>query len=167
LRTLYLLSVWIHVIAATIWVGGMLFLTLVVVPWLRGPGRATGLAFLRESGRRFRHIAWICFALLIVTGAFNLSMRGVSLASFIDTGWLGSSFGRLVLLKLGFFAVVLLLSALHDFVIGPRAAAALEADPRSAAAQSLRRRASWIGRLNVILGLTLILLGVMIVRGAL
>jgi putative copper resistance protein D len=106
-RTLYLFSVWLHIIAATIWVGGMLFLTLVVVPWLRGPGRATGLAFLRESGRRFRNIAWVCFAVFAVTGAFNLSMRGVGFASFLDADWRASSFGTVVLLKLVLMLILL------------------------------------------------------------
>ena len=167
MRDLYLVSVWLHIVAVTIWVGGMLFLTLVVVPWLRGPGRATGIAFLRASGRRFRAIAWLCFAILLVTGSFNLHMRGVGLASFADSDWLGSSFGRTVLYKLGLFAVVLILSALHDFVMGPRATAALERDPSSAEALRLRKAASWFGRLNLLLGLLLVLFGVMIVRGGL
>jgi putative copper resistance protein D len=164
-RTLYLVSVWLHLIAVAIWVGGMLFLTLVVVPWLRGPGRVVGFGFLRDSGRRFRTIGWTCFAILLVTGSFNLWMRGVRFSSFADTAWLGSAFGKTVLSKLGFFVVVLGLSALHDFVMGPRATAAIERDPRSPAAARLRRSASWFGRLNLLLGLALMLLGVMIVRG--
>lgn len=167
MRGLYLVSVWVHIVAVTVWVGGMLFLTLVVVPWLRGPGRATGMAFLRDSGRRFRGIGWICFVLLTITGAFNLWMRGVRWSSFSDSAWLASPFGRIVLAKLGLFTLVLALSALHDFVLGPRAAAALEREPRSRAAGRLRRYASWLGRLNVVFGLLLILLGVLIVRGAL
>jgi len=167
LRGLYLASVWLHIVAATTWVGGMLFLTLVVVPWLRGPGRATGIALLRDTGRRFRSIAWICFGVILVTGLFNLSMRGVSFASLLDANWRASPFGQAVLLKLGLFALVLLLSGLHDFVLGPRAARSLEDEPGSAATLGMRRRASWMGRLNLLLGLALILLGVTIVRGGL
>lgn len=165
MRTLYLVSVWLHLIAVAIWVGGMLFLTLVVVPWLRGPGRAIAFGFLRDSGRRFRTIGWICFGVLLATGSFNLWMRGVRFSSFADAGWLAAGFGRVVLYKLGFFVVVLTMSALHDFVMGPRATAAIERDPRSPEALRLRRSASWFGRLNLLLGLVLMLLGVMIVRG--
>jgi uncharacterized membrane protein len=167
LRALWLASVWLHIVAATIWVGGMLFLTLVVVPWLRGPGRATGIAMLRDTGRRFRTIAWVCFAVILVTGMFNLSMRGVSFASLHDAAWRATPFGQAVQLKLGLFALVIALSVIHDFVLGPRAARAIEMEPGSAEALSMRRRASWMGRINLLLGLALILLGVMIVRGGL
>jgi len=167
LRTLWLASVWLHIVAATIWVGGMLFLTLVVVPWLRGPGRATGIAMLRDTGRRFRTISWICFAVILATGTFNLSMRGVSFATLHDAAWRGTPFGQAVWLKLGLFSLVISLSIMHDFVLGPRAARALEAEPGSKEALSMRRRASWMGRINLLLGLALILVGVVIVRGGL
>jgi hypothetical protein len=71
-----------------------------------------------------------------------------------------------VLLKLGSFALVLLVSAVHDFAIGPRATAAIGRDPTSPEARALRRRASLLGRVNVVLALVLVAAGVMIVRGA-
>lgn len=165
MRALYLLSVWIHILAATVWIGGMLFLVLVVVPWLRKGKRPDAAVFLRETGTRFRNVGWICFALLAVTGTFNLWMRGVRLSDFGRTEWLLSPFGRTVLVKLGAFLAVLLVSAVHDFVVGPRATAAIAADPRSSDAQIERRRASVLGRMNVLLALVLVGAGVMLVRG--
>src|SRR5262245_6039321 len=112
--TLYLISVWIHILAAMAWIGGMLFLVLVVVPWLRAGGRVDAGVFLRETGARFRNVGWVCFAVLVLTGSFNLWYRGVRLPDFVNAGWLASSFGKTVLVKLGAFAVVLAVSALHD-----------------------------------------------------
>lgn len=166
MRLLYEISVWLHIVAVAIWLGGMLFLVLVVVPWLRAGGRANAVVLLRETGRRFRNVGWACFAVFLITGAFNLSMRGVRLADFVTTEWVASSFGRIVLLKVALFAVIVALSALHDFVVGPKATQALQIDPQSSAAQSLRRRASLLGRLNVVLALIAVFVGVMIVRGA-
>jgi hypothetical protein len=54
----------------------------------------------------------------------------------------------------------------HDFFLGPRAAAAWEADPASAETFRLRRQAVQLGRLNLLLALVVIVLGVMLVRGA-
>ncbi|MEZ4362395.1 MAG: CopD family protein [Kofleriaceae bacterium] len=165
MHLLYLLSVGIHILAATAWIGGMLFLVLVVVPWLRG-GRVEAATFLRETGERFRAVGWTCFAVLALTGAFNLWARGVRVPDLARTAWLTSPFGKLVLLKLGVFVLVLVVSAVHDFIVGPRATQAIAVDPQSPAAQRERRRASVLGRVNVLLALLLVAVGVMLVRGA-
>jgi putative copper export protein len=122
---LYFLSVWIHIIAATIWVGGMLFLVLVVVPWLRRGDPASAGKMLRETGARFRNVGWVCFGLLLLTGTFNLWVRGVRLPDFTRTEWLSSGFGGTVVAKLALFAGVLVVSVVHDFFVGPRATAEL------------------------------------------
>jgi putative copper resistance protein D len=165
MHTLYLISVWLHVLAATAWVGGMFFLVLVVVPWLRSGDRAIAGKFLRETGERFRTVGWVCFVIALVTGTFNLYVRGVRFSSFVDPVWLRSDFGKAVLAKLGFFTAVLVLSAIHDFSVGPRAARVIERDPDAPEAHSLRRQASMMGRLNAMLGLVLVAFGVMLVRG--
>jgi copper resistance protein D len=164
---LYLIAVWLHLLAAITWIGGMFFLVLVVVPWLRtGGGSGMDAArFLRETGTRFRGIGWTCFAILLVTGTFALWIRGVRPGSFVDAAWLGSNFGRIVLIKLGVFASVIAISLVHDFRVGPAATAAIAADPRSAATANLRRRASWLARVNVLLALVLVALGDLLVRG--
>jgi putative copper export protein len=165
MQALYLLSVWLHILAATAWVGGMLFLVLVVVPWLRRGGRQNAAAFLRETGTRFRSVGWVCFGILLVTGTFNLWVRGVRLADFSRSEWLASPFGKSVLLKLGGFALVLMVSALHDFRVGPRATLAIERDPQSKEAIVLRRQASLLGRANALLALAVVAVAVTLVRG--
>ncbi|MCC6766479.1 MAG: CopD family protein [Deltaproteobacteria bacterium] len=148
-----------------VWIGGMLFLVLVVVPWLRGGGQIEAGVFLRETGVRFRNVGWSCFLLLLITGTFNLWVRGVRLSDFGRAEWLASPLGETVVLKLGVFLLVLVVSAVHDFVVGPRATRAIAADPRSPGAQRLRRRTSVLGRVNVVLALILVAAGVMLVRG--
>ena len=165
MHALYLLSVWLHVLAAAVWIGGMLFLVLVVVPWLRAGARSDAASFLRETGRRFRTVGWTCFVVLLVTGTFNLWVRGVRLSDFGRAEWLLSPFGQTVLVKLAAFLLVLLVSAVHDFLVGPRATKAIAADPRSPRALIERRRASLLGRSNIVLALVLVAAGIMLVRG--
>lgn len=162
---LYLASVFLHVLAAIVWVGGMSFVTLVVVPWLRRGGRAQAGTFLRETGVRFRFVGWICFAVLVTTGTFNLWFRGVRIADVVSGEWASSPFGRTVLLKVGLFGVALGVSAVHDFVVGPRASSAIAADPTSVQTERLRRAASLLGRSNMILAIVIVALAVMLVRG--
>jgi putative copper export protein len=165
-HALYILSVWLHILAATLWIGGMGFLVLVVVPWLRGGGRSVAGLLLRETGPRFRTVGWVCFGVLVVTGTFNLWVRGVRFGSFGDPAWLGSPFGKAVVAKLLVFVVVLLVSAHHDFVVGPRASVAIEADPSSPETAQLRAKAQRAGRLNALLALLLVGLAVTLVRGS-
>jgi uncharacterized membrane protein len=162
---LYLVSVWLHILAATAWIGGMFFLVLVVVPWLKKGHREAGGAFLRETGEGFRAVGWACFAILLVTGTFNLWTRGVRLSSFVDSAWIESAFGKAVLTKLTLFLGVLIISAIHDFSVGPRASRAMESAPTSQEAERLRKQASMMGRVNALFALGLVGAAVVIVRG--
>jgi putative copper export protein len=58
----------LHVVAATVWVGGQLTLAA-LVPALR----AAGTDVSRVAARAFNRVAWPAFALLVVTGAWNLA----------------------------------------------------------------------------------------------
>lgn len=57
----------LHVLAATIWVGGQLTLAA-LVPALRGLGKQA----TRTAARRFNQVAWPAFAILVVTGVWNI-----------------------------------------------------------------------------------------------
>lgn len=165
MHALYVASVVLHLIAAFTWLGGMFFLVLVVVPWLRRGDRARAVVLLHETGTRFRAIGWLCFATLAATGTFLLRFRGVEVADLTRAEWLSGPFGSAVAWKLGVFGSILLVSGVHDFWLGPRATAVLAREPGSSKAERLRRGASWLGRLNVALGLWALGLAVVLVRG--
>lgn len=168
MRTLYLLSVWLHILAAAVWIGGMLFLALVLVPALRRPTyRGTAQRLIYETGLRFRAVGWTALALLVLSGVFNLTFRGYTWDDLWAGGLWQGPFGRTLALKLVLVAFILALTALHDFVLGPRASARLMEDPDSPEARRLRLRASWIGRLNLLLSLLVLALAVALVRGGL
>lgn len=61
----------LHVLAATIWVGGQITLGA-LVPVLR----AGGADIPRLAARRFGRVAWAAFAVLIVTGIWNIAAAG-------------------------------------------------------------------------------------------
>jgi uncharacterized membrane protein len=161
----YVLSVWIHILAAIVWMGGMAFLVLVLVGPLRRMERKDIAAeLLHVTGRRFRTVGWVCFALLVVTGLYNLKVRGLW-GQLGDVAFWATPFGSVLLWKLVLVGVLLAFSVAHDFFLGPRATAALRNDPRSADAQKLRWWSSVLGRATFVLALIVILLSVMLVRG--
>lgn len=164
---MYQLSVLVHILAAKVWGGGMLFLALVVVPAMRGMPPSERSTLFELVGYRFRTVGWVCISLLLVTGAVNTAYRGVTSDNLFTSELWASEFGRVLALKLGAVAVMLLLSLFHDFVLGPASVRAHRLGERwpSAEAVALRKRASWLGRITTLLALVVVALGVMLVRG--
>ncbi|MBI4307717.1 MAG: DUF4149 domain-containing protein [Chloroflexi bacterium] len=161
-----MLSVWTHILAAAVWIGGMAFLALVLVPATRRPEyRGVAASLVRWTGARFCWVGWACLGLLLLSGTFNLAYRGVSWADVASGQLWQGAFGGALGLKLLLVGAILVLSALHDFVVGPRATALWQASPASAEALRLRRQAGWMGRLNLLLALAVVALGVTLVRG--
>jgi putative copper export protein len=68
--------IFLHVLAATIWVGGQ-FTLAGLVPVLRGFGPEATQA----AARRFNTVAWSAFAVLLATGVWNLFAVDVTDAS--------------------------------------------------------------------------------------
>jgi putative copper export protein len=165
MRPLYLLSVWLHILAAAAWIGGMIFLALVLFPVLRRLDLGAGAAeVMHRTAIRFRVVGWTCLLVLVATGVLNLTMWGIGWSDVAGRELWGSRFGRILAAKLTLVALMLALSLTHDFVIGPRAMARLRKEPDSIAAQRLRRTASWMGRFTLLLALAVVALAVMLTR---
>ena len=160
----YFANVTVHVLAALLWLGGMFFLAAVGAPVLRAvePPALRAQLFAR-LGERFRTVGWWTIAVLIVTGTLNLHFRGMLRADVL--GWAGfwsTPFGAALVWKLGAVTAMVMVSALHDFVLGP-AASRLAAG--STAAVTARRRAAWLARINALLGIIVVLAAVRLARG--
>lgn len=72
--------IFLHVLAATIWVGGQITLGA-LVPALRGYEGVTKVA-----ARRFNMIAWPAFAVLVLTGVWNITAGDLSDAAQATLG---------------------------------------------------------------------------------
>lgn len=158
------ISVSLHVLAAIFWLGGMFFLAVGGAPVLRTIHPPSLRASLfRELGRRFRLVSWGLLTTLLVTGLFNLHLRGIlDRAVLLTATFWATPFGHTLLWKLAAVTAMILFSALHDFVLGP-AASRLPAG--SADAERARRMASWLARLNALTGIAVVLAAVRLARG--
>jgi putative copper export protein len=99
---------WVHVVAACIWIGGQVAVAA-VIPLLRGAGLAAAV------GRRYQQVAWPAFAALAVTGVINVGNAGLQWSHLLD-----SAAGRTLAVKLGLVAVSGAAAAVHAFVQAPR-----------------------------------------------
>ncbi len=140
----------VHLLAAAVWVGGTVALVFVGIPVVRtleGEARARAM---RGLGERWRPIGYGALALAIVTG--------VPLASR-DWDDDGSSFHWVAAVKAVLVVLLLVVSYLHNFVLGPRVARELRAGERRS-----YRRLQVVGWISLALTLTVPVLGVALSR---
>jgi len=153
------LNVWLHILAAVIWIGGMLFLSLIAVPVLRRvDSPLVRRDLFRAMAQRFRRLVWICVAVLVPTGIVNVLSYGNHAA--------GSPYMKVLHIKLGLVAFLVIMGLLHDFVIGPRAARAMSRDglPPTGTDLLMVTLAPWIGRFNLLLGIVILMLAAALTR---
>jgi putative copper resistance protein D len=146
----------VHLLSATIWVGGTVALVFVGVPAVRtleGEARAT---VLRTLGRRWRPLGWSAMGIAILSGLW-LSDRHRA----FDHASLHTAFDRWLIVK-SVLVVVLCVGALfHDYVLGPRLQRDLR--ERSERAPSTRRSLVVVGWFTFALTIAVPIVGVVVV----
>lgn len=157
---LYITSVFIHVISACVWVGGMLFLILAFIPGIKN--QPDKVDIIAKVSLKFRTVGTIALALLLITGIIQLEFRGVewSIAYFTET-----HFGRIAGLKILVFIGIIGVSLVHDYYLGNLAVEAWKKNPTELRTLKLRNLSRLLGRVSFLLALIAVFLGVIMVRG--
>lgn len=156
----YLLLIWVHLLSAVAWIGGMLFLSLILAPLVRSRTATPEFAALfRCAARRFRFVVWIALTVLVSTGPILLPQRGLSVLD--PAGW-----PLIFWVKLSLVTLLVAFTAAHDLVLGPRVGeiAAIPEGARSSGEQVLVSTASWLPRLALLLALGVIAAAVILAR---
>ena len=156
---------WIHILAAISWVGGMLFVAFIVGPYVRRAlPPADRIPLMAAVGKRFSYLGWSAIFTLVCTGIYNAVRFLRSWDALLNT-----TFGHILLVKLALVALMIGLSITHDFFLGPRqrnlGRQLRQTKPpdleHAPAAQALQRLRGWtvlIAQLNLLLGVLVILL---------
>jgi len=100
------IRLFLHVLAATIWVGGQITLAA-LVPVLR----RLGAEIPRAAARRFNQVAWPAFAVLVVTGIWNIAAVHAEV---------NGSYETTLVVKLIVVAISGITAALHARARNPR-----------------------------------------------
>jgi copper resistance protein D len=154
------LLVWLHLLAAIAWIGGMLFLSVVLVPVLKREPFASQKAILfRTTAWRFRAVVWGAIAVLLLTGPLLLHERGIPIAD--PSGW-----PKILATKLGLVAILLLLTLIHDLLLGPRVARIVQVptESRTRLDHTLVVCSPWVARFSLVLALAVLFAAVVLVR---
>jgi copper transport protein len=97
---------WVHLSAASLWVGGLV--TLAVAVWPAAP------ELRREAFARFSRLALVLVALVLLAGIYLSIVRLPRLSDLWTHGY-----GQVLLVKLALVVLVLAWGAVHHFVVRP------------------------------------------------
>ncbi len=163
---MYQWAVYFHVLIAMFWMGGMLFTIAVIVPATRTRLARYKPLLFHELGTRFSRISWVLFPLLAFTGVLALFGKGYRTAHLVTVDFWSSGYGCLLAGKLMLFLLVLVISALHDYWLGPKAVSILEQEHEKTGQNSNKvvMASRWAGRATFILGLAIVFLAVLLIR---
>jgi len=100
------LADWVHIASASLWIGGLS--TLAALVWFGAP------ELRRAAFRRFSQMATVLIALVLGAGTY----LGIVRLPHVHDLW-STSYGRVLLVKVGLVCFALLWGAFHKFVVGP------------------------------------------------
>ena len=155
-----LVVTWVHILAAVAWIGGMMFLSFVLVPLVRKRSETPEvMSIFRSAAQRFRIVVWLAIVTLLSTGPVLLHGRGIST---IDL----AQWPPILLVKAGLVVVLLLLTFIHDLLLGPLTSrsSAMPAFAQTAWEQIPLRTSRWVPRLALAVALGVLLVAVVFVR---
>jgi len=149
----------LHILAAVSWIGGMLFLSLLLAPLVRSEAIPGSQALFRAAALRFRLMVWSAIALLLTTGPVLAGQRGISLLD--PNRW-----PEPLTTKLALVALLLLLTVTHDLLLGPLVSriSTRPASFRTRQEQTILRVSRWLSRLALGVALAVLVAAVVLAR---
>jgi uncharacterized membrane protein len=157
------LVTWVHLICASIWVGGSIFIGVILVPVLKSHTKSLEelVALMIKVGRRFNKITVPAFAILIATGVY--SSRGY----FGDPAMLlDSTYGIVLLAK-----IILVLATVGTYVVHVRLLNSdmerkiMSGQGGNLYVQSVRTKIIILGEVIVVLSIIILLLAALLDGG--
>ena len=157
------LVTWVHLICSSIWVGGSIFIGVVLVPVLKSHTKSLEelVALMVKVGRRFNKITIPAFGILIATGIYN--SRGF----FGDPGaLLDTTYGMILLIK-----IVLVIATVGTYVVHVRLLNAdmerkiMSGQGGNIYVQAVRTKIIVLGEIIVVLSIAILLLAALLDGG--
>jgi uncharacterized membrane protein len=150
---------WLHILAVAVWVGPQFFLFIAAVPAIREiEDMAVRARVMRTITTRFGWMAWAALGVIVLTGISNLFQEGDQ-ADLWDTGlrWFSVFSTKMVLV-----GIMVALTAVHSFLIGPRQLELMEREETGDEALRLRRAGIALSGVVLLISVIVIFLGALL-----
>lgn len=155
------ITLWLHILAATVWVGPQLFLFVASVPAVRLiEDRGARARVMRLTAYRFAYLAAAAMIVLVLSGISNLFQEGA--AAGIDLSSFDNRYAWIFLAKMILVGLTVVFTAVHALVIGPRLLALQESASEAGAAARLKALSIASSALNLVLAIAIIYVAVLL-----
>ena len=147
---------WLHLLATVTWIGGIVAISILVLPAARKSLKPLDqLAFLEALQKRLEPLAWFSLGMLIATGLFQLSANSHYNGFFnVSTQW-----SLAILVKHGLVGVMIVVSAVQTWEVLPAIRRTLMRRERGASEEEiveLQKREERLLRMNFILSILIL-----------
>ncbi|MDI1242525.1 MAG: CopD family protein [bacterium] len=146
--SLAIISDWLHLVAGSMWIGGLGVLAFAIASALGEADRQAAQESLSAITRRFTNIAIPATVLLAITGLYNTWIHVESPSALV-----GTTYGLVLVAKVAISGVMIVLGGINAFVLRPRLFAKSDAG-----ADAGERRLFNSVRLEVLLAMIVLLL---------
>jgi len=157
------LIMWVHLVAASIWVGGSIFIGIVLAPLLKTISDSIDgrLSIMIRVGRKFNKIAVPSLIILIVTGLYNSSGYLTRPSLFLTT-----NYGLVLVAKIVLVIILIVTFIIHVRMIRTKVEKQIESKELSEdAIQKLRSKIITLGRITVIVSVAILLMAALLRSG--
>ncbi len=159
----YALLTWVHLISASIWVGGSLFLGVVLAPILRKMSMPIEerLEFMIKVGKKFNKIALPSLIILIGTGLYQSHLVLNKQEILFDT-----TYGQILVIKILLVIALIITFAVHIRTFNNNTERKIVAkEMTDKQLQKLNKKGMILGEVTVTLSIIILLLAAMLDAG--
>jgi len=157
------LLMWAHLVSASVWVGGSIFIGIVLAPLLKTISDSVEerVAIMIRVGRKFNKIAIPSLAILIVTGLYN-SSNILSRPQFL----LSTNYGIILVIKIILVISLLGMFAIHVRIIRNEIEKKITSkEMLPEIVQKLRSKIISLGRIMVVVSIAILLMAALLHSG--
>jgi putative copper resistance protein D len=155
--------IWAHLVSASIWVGGSIFIGIVLAPLLKTISESVEerIAIMIRVGRKFNKIAIPSLAILIATGLYN-SSNILSRPQFLFS----TNYGIILVIKIILVISLLVMFAIHVRIIRTEIEKKIESkEMLPEIVQKLRSKIISLGRIMVFVSIAILLMAALLRSG--
>src|SRR3989442_629321 len=148
------LIMWAHLVAASIWVGGSMFIGIVLAPLLKTISDSVEgrLTIMIRVGRKFNRIAIPSLLILIASGIYNSVNLFAKPSLFLST-----NYGLVLVVKIILVIILIVTFAVHVRLIRSETERRIESGQLSSELlQKLRSKIIMLGRITVVVSVAIL-----------